>query len=373
MTRSNRFQLLDALWASVNRIIAIAGKEFVALLKDKGSRLILVVPVIVQAVLFGYGATFNLERVPWTYYDASHSSSSMEVVRRITGTGIFELKAAPRSLGEFEETISSSTALLGLYFPPDFEKNGQAFAAADARNSTTAGVAMGYVNSIVAQINADRGRSAAFAVVERYRWNENGITRYAIIPSLTILLSMLQVLLLAGLSVARELEEGSFDMMLMTPASSLEILAGKAVPPTIIACLQALAIFLIGLFWFELPFSSSYLTLGLFIVGISLCFVGVGLAISALANNIQQSMVMVIFFLLPCVILSGLFTSIRAMPEWLQTLTVINPLRHAIVALRAIYFENAGFADLVPSLIPIVLAGMLSLAWASWLFRHKIQ
>ena len=75
MTRSNRFQLLDALWASINRIIAIAGKEFVALLKDKGSRLILVVPVIVQAVLFGYGATFNLERVPWTYYDASHSSS----------------------------------------------------------------------------------------------------------------------------------------------------------------------------------------------------------------------------------------------------------------------------------------------------------
>ena len=147
MTRSNRFQLLDALLASVNRIIAIAGKEFVALLKDKGSRLILVVPVIVQAVLFGYGATFNLERVPWTYYDASHSSSSMEVVRRITGTGIFELKAAPRSLGEFEETISSSTALLGLYFPPDFEKNGQVFAAADARNSTTAGVAMGYVNS----------------------------------------------------------------------------------------------------------------------------------------------------------------------------------------------------------------------------------
>ena len=71
MTRSNRFQLLDALWASVNRIIAIAGKEFVALLKDKGSRLILVVPVIVQAVLFGYGATFNLERVPWTYYDLS--------------------------------------------------------------------------------------------------------------------------------------------------------------------------------------------------------------------------------------------------------------------------------------------------------------
>ena len=91
------------------------------------------------------------------------------------------------------------------------------------------------------------------------------------------------------------------------------------------------------------------------------------------ALMVVYAMVMVIFLLLPCVILSGLFTSIRAMPEWLQTLTLINPLRHAIVALRAIYFENAGFADLVPSLIPIVLAGVLSLAWASWLFRHKIQ
>ena len=158
MTRSNRFQLLDALWASMNRIIAIAGKEFVALLKDKGSRLILVVPVIVQAVLFGYGATFNLERVPWTYYDASHSSSSMEVVRRITGTGIFELKAAPRSLGEFEETISSSTALLGLYFPPDFEKNGQVFAAADARNSTTAGVLSATVGSLLNLMPEKPGR-----------------------------------------------------------------------------------------------------------------------------------------------------------------------------------------------------------------------
>ena len=84
-------------------------------------------------------------------------------------------------------------------------------------------------------------------------------------------------------------------------------------------------------------------------------------------------MVMVIFFLLPCVILSGLFTSIRATHEWLQTLTAINLLRHALVALPAIYFDIAGFADPVASLIAIVLAGMLSLAWASWLFRHKIQ
>ena len=365
--------LLLSLWASLNRIAAVAGKEFVALLKDKGSRLILVVPVIVQSILFGYGATFNLERVPWSFCDVSHSASSQEVVRRISATGFFELQAAAPSLSGLEGEVSSGRALIGLYFPPDFEKKGELFAAADARNSTTAGVALGYITSVVSKINAERGAGGPVTVVERYRWNENGITRYAIIPSLTILLSMLQVLLLSALSVAREREEGSFDMMLMTPASSIEILVGKAVPPTLIACLQALAIFLIGLFWFELPFAGSLLTLGAFVFGISLCFVGVGLAVSALADNIQQAVVMVIFVLLPCIILSGLFTSIRAMPEWLQTLTLVNPLRHAIVALRAIYFEGAGLLDLLPTLAPIALAGTLAMIWAAWLFRHKIQ
>ena len=369
--------MLKSLWrdvrAALNRIFAIVVKEFAVTFGDKGSRMVLIAPVFLQAILFGYGATFNLERVPWVLLDESHSSASAEIVRGITGNGIFDLKRNAVSLADFEKSIDSSEALVGVYFPNDFDRKGEMMVVSDARNSSTAGIAYGYISSIATQVNAKHGGGLAVEVRDRARWNENGITRYTIVPGLIPVLALIQVLLLAGLSVSREREDGSFDMMLMTPASSLEILAGKAVPPTIIACLQALAIFLIGLFWFELPFAGSYLTLGLFIVGISLCFVGVGLAISALANNIQQSMVMVIFFLLPCVILSGLFTSIRAMPEWLQTLTLINPLRHAIVALRAIYFENAGFADLVPSLIPIVLAGVLSLAWASWLFRHKIQ
>lgn len=187
------------------------------------------------------------------------------------------------------------------------------------------------------------------------------------------MLSMIQVLILAGLSVAREREEGSFDMMLMTPASSLEILAGKAIIPTIVACLQAFAIFLIGLFWFELPFAGSWLTLGIFIFGFALSFVGIGLAVSALAGNIQQAIIGVIFIMMPAIILSGVFTSIQAMPSWMQTATLINPLRHAVIALRAIYFEGAGLIELLPRLAPIAATGVLSLAWAGWLFRHKIQ
>lgn len=359
--------------ASLNRIAAIIGKEFVTLFIDKASRIILIIPVILQSLLFGYGATFNLERVPWSYFDASRGSASTEVIRRIEGTGIFSLQTSPRSLDALVRSVDDGDALLGLYFPPDFERRGECFVAADARNSTTAGIASGYLTSILARINAERGAAPPVTLIERYRFNENGLTRYAIVPSLIVVLSMLQVLLLSGFSVAREREEGAFDMMLMTPANSIEILIGKAVIPAVVACLQALAIFLVGVFWFELPFAGSWLTLGVFIFGFVLSFVGMGLAVSALADNIQQAVVMAIFIMLPTVVLSGLFTSVRAMPEWMQTLTLLNPLRHAVTALRAIYFENASLADLGGHLAVIAAAGVASLSWAAWLFRHKIQ
>ena len=116
----------------------------------------------------------------------------------------------------------------------------------DARNSTTAGIAYGYITSIAAQVNAAHGGGLAVEVRDRARWNENGITRYTIVPGLIPVLALIQVLLLAGLSVSREREDGSFDMMLMTPADSVEILIGKAVVPTLIACVQAFLIFAIG-------------------------------------------------------------------------------------------------------------------------------
>lgn len=365
----------NAIYAAGNRIAAIVLKEFFCTLRDKGARVILIVPVFVQAILFGYGATFNLERVPWVLLDNSHSFLSGEVIQATQATGLFSLQANVRSIEELTQAIDDGTALLGLYFPTDFARTGQVFLIADGRNSTTAGVASGYFAAITATVNARALRAAAAPItfVERYRWNENGITRYGIVPALVLALSMIQVLILAGLSVAREREEGSFDMMLMTPASSLEILIGKSVIPLAVACFQAFMIFIIGIFWFELPFSGAFFTLGVFVAGFALSFVGLGLAISALAGTIQQAFVAVIYVMMPALILSGLLTSVRAMPQWLQTVTLLNPLRNSVQALRAIYFEGASLWDIMPLFWPVAMTALLSMTIAAWLFRHKIS
>lgn len=110
--------MLKSLWrdvrASLNRIFAIVVKEFAVTFGDKGSRMVLIAPVFLQAILFGYGATFNLERVPWVLLDESHSSASAEIVRGITGNGIFDLKRNAVSLADFEKSIDSSEALVGV-------------------------------------------------------------------------------------------------------------------------------------------------------------------------------------------------------------------------------------------------------------------
>ncbi len=358
---------------SLNRIYAIVLKELAVILGDKGSRIVLIVPVFAQAILFGYGATFNLERVPWTLLDESHSSVSAEVIRRIEGTGIFELQRNAVSLTDFERSIDKAESLVGVYFPNDFARSGEMMVVTDARNSTTAGIALGYLYSIVKKVNDAHGvGEGGLQLRERYCWNENGITRYTIVPPLILVLATIQVLLLAGLSVSREREDGSFDMMLMTPADSVEILIGKSIIPTLIACVQAFMIFAIGFWWFELPFIGSFIELGLFVLGYSVSMVGLGLAVSAMAKNIQQSIVAIIFMMLPMVILSGLMTSVRAMPEWMQTLTILNPMRYSIQALRAIYFEGASLIDVLPLAWPVAMMGVISMFVASYLFRHKI-
>lgn len=367
--------LLERLIGSFGRILSIVRKELFVILCDKGSRAILIAPVFIQAVLFGYGATFNLERVPWCVYDESRSALSREFIRGVEASGFFDMKRDARSAGEFEMSIDTGESLIGLRFPTNFAKTGEAYLVTDARNSTTAGVAAGYVAAVAAKLNASPLEPASGPSVkfnERYRFNENGITRYAIVPALIIALALIQVLILSALSVSREREDGSFDMMLMTPATSVEILLGKTVVPTVIACLQAFLIFAIGILWFEIPFAGSFMTLGVFVFGFSLSMVGLGLAVSAVASNIQQSIVSIIFLMLPMIILSGLFTSIRAMPEWMQTITIFNPLRASITGLRAIYFEGASLIDVLPIGWPVALVAVISMGTALRLFRTKI-
>jgi ABC-2 type transport system permease protein len=172
--------------------------------------------------------------------------------------------------------------------------------------------------------------------------------------------------------VAREREQGTFDQLLVTPLTPIQILIGKALPAIIVGLAQSTIIFLIIRFWFGILIAGS---VGLLYLGL-LCFtvasVGIGLSISAVSLTMQQAMLYTFMLIMPLILLSGLVTPVRNMPQVLQVATMANPLRFGIDTVRRVYLEGATFADVAPNFVPLLCLAAVTLPLATWLFRNRL-
>jgi ABC-2 type transport system permease protein len=373
----------QALGAVLRRIVNMCGKEFLSVLKDPATRAILFVPALVQSMLFGYAATYDLSNVPYAVLDQSRSGASAELLARIDGTGVFHRVATLRAQSGIAPVIDTGKALLVIQLGPRFEQQLDAGLAAplqlilDGRNSTTAGAASGYVGAVVADYNRQwrerhGGRPAALTIASRAWFNPNLETRWNLIPGMIAALSMLQTLLLSALSVAREREQGTFDQLLVTPMSPLEIMIGKALPPVLIGLAQSSLVLLVALFWFRIPMAGSVFTLYAGLALFTTACVGIGLSISALSANMQQAMLYTFVLIMPLMLLSGLTTPVRNMPQLLQAATMVNPLRFAIDLVQRVYLEGVGLGTVAFDLLPLVLIAAVTLPLAAWLFRNRL-
>jgi ABC-2 type transport system permease protein len=365
--------------AKVAQIAALIRKEILALVKDPASRVILFAPALLQSVLFGYGGTYDLTHVPYAVLDQSRGAASAELLARVDGTGVFFREATLTSARQIADVIDQGNVLLVLSIPSDFQTRLASNRSAplqlilDGRNSSTAGAAAGYVSAIVSGYNQTLGGAPPVTIERRAWFNPNLESRWNIMPALIAALSMLQTLLIAALSVAREREQGTFDQLLVTPLTPMQILVGKAVPAIAIALVQATIIFFVIRFWFQIPMNGSVWLLYLGLLTFSVAAVGVGLSISALALNMQQAMLYTFLLLMPLMLLSGLLTPVRNMPEVLQIATYVNPLRFGMSIVRRVYLEGAGFTDVAIEFVPLLALAAITLPLAAWLFRNRLS
>ncbi|VTU24048.1 Inner membrane transport permease YbhR [Variovorax sp. PBL-H6] len=368
---------------TVLRILNLCRKEFLAVLKDPASRAILIVPALMQSLLFGYAATYDLNQADYALLDQSHSAASTALVAKLDGTGVFHRAATLRSAGDIERVIDAQDALFVIHIGPRFEQQLQAGEDAavqlilDARNSNTAGSAAGYVSAVVADFNAQwrarhGGAQAPVRIDSRAWYNPNLETRWNLMPGMIAALSMLQTLLLTALSVAREREQGTFDQLLVTPLTPTEIMIGKAVPPVLIGLVQSTIVLGVTLLWFKVPMAGSLLTLYAGLACFTIASVGIGLSISAVSANMQQAMLYTFVLIMPLMLLSGLTTPVRNMPEALQIATLANPLRFAIDLVQRVYLEGVGLLTVWHNLIPLVVIAAITLPLAAWLFRNRL-
>ena len=372
------------MWASPSRIFALIRKELLAVIKDNRSRMSILIPPILQCLIFGYVATYDLSNVPYAVLDQDHSIASHELLAHLDGSGVFQRVANLDQAASIETMINEEDALLVIQVGQDFERNLQLGkpanlqVIADGRNSNTAGIAMGYVGAIIDSFNADWRAAHGQArppiqVVTRAWYNPNLQSRWSMIPSLIGTITLMQTLMLAAMSVAREREEGTFDQLLVTPFRPTEIMIGKAVPAMIVGAIQATNILLVAELWFRIPFQGSYLTLYVGLVLFLLAAVGIGIFVSSIAATMQQAMLYSFVLIMPFTLLSGLTTPVSNMPLVLQYFTKINPLTYAITIAQRVYLEGVGFDRMIPYLWPMAIIATVTLSVATWMFRNRTQ
>ena len=364
-------------------ILALTRKEFLALMKDKKSRFTIIIPPIVQLLVFGYAATYDLTYIPFAVYDEAHSAASRELIARFSGSPNFQEVARINRQDRIAPLIDRKEALLLLHIAPSFSRDllsgqpGKIQVIVDGRNSNTAMVALSYVRTIVNRFNLqwaeNHGGSTPPAQLTVRAWyNPNLESRWNIVPGIVGLLTLVVTMLVTALSVAREREQGTFDQLMVTPLRPVEILIGKAMPGLIIGAAEATIIILITVFWFQVPLRGHIAVLygGLFLFLLSA--IGVGLMISSLSVTQQQGLMGAFMFLVPAIILSGFTTPIANMPVIVQKITLLNPLRYFMVVIRGVFLEDAPLPLFVNQYWPMALIGIVCLTLAAWLFRNRI-
>lgn len=361
-------------------LVVLTKKEFLTILVDPANRITLIIPIFLQALLFGYAASYDVNHVDYAVLDQSHSQASQQILSHLDGSGVFKRTADLQNTAQIQQVINDRSALAVITIPADFEdklNNNESSAiqvVLDGRNSSTAGMAGSYISSIVTQVNQERlGSTSAVTVQSRTWYNPNLESRWGMMPSLIATLSMMQTLLLSALSVAREREQGTFDQLLVTPYTPTQIMIGKAIPPILIGVIQSSIILAIILFWFQIPMNGSLLLIYFGLFAFNIAVVGVGLSISAIALNMQQAMLYTFFLIMPLTLLSGLLTPVQNMPNVLNWLTYANPLRFGIDLVQRVYLEGAGFSQVKWDFLPMLILALITLPLAAWLFKNRLS
>ncbi len=365
-----------------HRVLALIKKEFLAIFKDKKSRMTVIVPPLVQLMVFGYAATYDLNDVPFAVFDEDRGALSRELVSKFTGSPNFHEYARVERLETVRKLIDRREILLALHVPQNFGKKiltgetGDVQLIVDGRNSNTAMIALNYAREIVTGFNRElisrRGESVMPTELKIRAWyNQNLVSRWFVVPGIMGVLTLLVTMIVTALSVAREREQGTFDQLLVTPLRPVEILMGKSIPGLLIGFFEGTVCLTVALLWFEVPFRGSFLFLYAGLCLFLVSAVGIGLMISSLAVTQQQGLLGAFLFMVPAVILSGFTTPIENMPPLVQKLTLLNPLRHFMVVLRGAFLEDAPASVYLQQFWPMAVIGGVALSFAVWLFRRR--
>ena len=373
------------------RLFSLIRKEFLQILRDPRTLLLILVIPVMQLFLLGYAATNDVRNLPIAVFDQDRGPAARALLDAYRAADYFRLAYDVSSEAELRALIDGGQARAGLIIPPDYTErllgDGQAQVAfvLDGSDPTVASTSLSAAQligqSLATEVMLERlaasGRAVSLSLPVDVRtsvwYNPDLVSTYFMVPGVIGMILYAITSILTASAIVRERERGTIEQLIVTPIRSWELIVGKLLPYTILAFLNTLEVLAIGYGWFHVPMRGDLglilLLSGLFV----LSGLGIGLFASTIASTQQEAMLTVWMTLLPSIFLSGFFFPLEAMPKFLQWVSYVMPLRYYLVIIRSLLIKGAGAAELRGEILALAIFGFSIMTIASLRFQKRLD
>jgi len=375
---------------SFTRFLAVAKKEVVQILRDSRSLIIVLIMPVILVLLFGYGVNLDLKGLPVYVYDRDGSQQSQDLLKRFQASEYFNVVRVVNDYPALTRSLDDGHAKMGIVVPWDFSqrlhdgRSAQIQALVDGSDDNTANILIGYAQAVVQSYSSDiqlqwlrdRGQvvqPAAVSVETRTWYNEDLESSAFIVPGVLALVMSVIGAFLTSLTIAREWERGTMEQLISTPVTPLEIMLGKLVPYFTIGMFDVIVCALIAIYWFQVPFRGSFLTLLVSSALFMVVVLSLGFFISVIAGSqLAASQMALLITFLPAFLLSGFLYSIEQMPIILQWITRVLPARYYVSVLKKIFLKGTPTALLYVDLVPLAVFALVLALLATHSFHKRL-
>jgi ABC-2 type transport system permease protein len=378
------------------RIRALVKKEFNQIRRDRRLQISLILPPVLQLTLFGFALSAAVSDVRLAVVDDSRSPESRELISTLTESKSFRLAGYYSSVAQLGDAVSRGDADAGMVVPYDYARDlarrrpTTVQFLLNATNANTATISRAYAQGIIQSYNAGLRATTGRIVAQQtvapnlahrgqvqlqpaFLFNPGLVDSWFIVTGVLGLLLILNSSLVASAAMVREREAGTIEQLLMSPASTTEIIIAKIAPLFLLLSLMMLVAIGVIKFAFGVPFHGGLLLL---LCAGSLCIlsgISIGTVIATFSKSAQQAQLTSFFINPPLSSLSGALNPVEAMPKWLQPLTVLNPVHHFATIVRGSMLKGSGFMDLWPNFLCLLLFTAILVSLSIWRFRKQLS
>lgn len=363
--------------------IGLVRKEFIQIRRDTNMLRIIFLMPILQLLVLGYAVNTDVKLLDTDVYDFDRSQYSREFVRSFEAGDYFRIDEKltgplPDTLWQLEEQFERGETELALIIPEDFSERlteGNSVTVgliADGSDANAARAGLGYASQIVRDYSlAVTGMEMPQDIRHKFLYNPELESVYYMVPGIVATLLTMITMTLTAMGIVREREAGTLEQLSVTPISSHALLAGKIATFAAVGMLEMGVALAFGILWFHIPFVGSWFLLGALSLLYLLTTLGLGTFFSTITTTQQQAMFIAWFFSIFCILTSGFFSPIGNMPGWMQTITMINPMRYFMVIVRGIMMKGSGLFDLWQEVVAIGIYGFVMFLLATTRFSKR--